>query len=140
MSFHSEVGNDACLLARRWTLDTNLAEDLVHLEAWASREFSARMGLRWIGIRILSGYRSRERQMQINPDTPDSLHTRCPSLAVDLQVGSIGVFASNEILTWLGRKWVFMGNRWGGTFQNPVTGMPDYNHFDIPDIESAFSV
>jgi len=108
---------------------------LVSLEAWADREI-ARTGLRWPGIKIISGYRSQERQASLNPNAPDSLHTRCPALAADLQVGAIpGNFTQNAIWELLGGRWKLMGGRWGGNF-SPGKGIDgvnrrEQNHFDL---------
>lgn len=103
---------------------------VVDLDAWAERRFAAE-GLRWGGLWILSGYRSEQRQAYINPLAPDSLHTRCPALAVDLRLG--GVPASTtplEVWAFLATKWKALGGRWGGDFPTP-----DPNHFDLLDTQ-----
>jgi hypothetical protein len=128
------IGTDACLLARRWVLAPHLAEMLVALDQWA-REETSRQGVRWPGIRIISGHRSKRRQTVINPNAPDSLHTRCPSLAADLSVGyssQLRAVPAGGIWDWLGARWMMMGGRWGGMFQD-ATGMQkrDENHFDL---------
>ena len=120
------IGSDACLLSRRWVLDPTLAQMLVTLEAWATREASG-AGIRWPGIKILSGHRSQARQAKVNPAAPYSLHTRCPSLAADLQLGSIAGVSPGPIWGWLGAKWLTMGGRWGGMFAEGR----DENHFDL---------
>jgi len=130
----SKVGDDACVLARRWTLDPTLSAMLVSLEGWARVEI-AKSGLRWPGINIISGYRSSARQADLNPDAPNSLHTRCPSLAADLSVGSIAV-GSDAIWELLGGRWKWMGGRWGGNFSftGSTPGMVnrrEQNHFDL---------
>ena len=120
------VGTDACRLARRWILDSTLARRLVALDRDLAIEFAA-AGIRWPGLWILSGGRSEARQMQVNPAAPNSLHTRCPSLAADLRLG--GVPASlTEDLVWnaIGTRWELLGGRWGGRFDPP-----DPNHFDL---------
>jgi len=134
MPLPEPVGTDACLLSRRWILDPHMAEMLVSLEAWASREL-ARTGIRWAGIRILSGHRSAASQAVINPSAPASLHTRCPSLAVDLQVGGVPNLPSDSIWELLGGRWKLMGGRWGGDF-SPGKGIDgvnrrEQNHFDL---------
>jgi len=114
------------VLARRWTLDPFLAEDLVSLDRKAAVEFAA-AGLRWPGLWIISGFRSRSTQAHLNPAAPDSLHTRCPSMAADLRVGNVQAsITTREIWAWLGAHWQLMGNRWGGAFSQP-----DENHFDL---------
>jgi len=99
---------------------------LVRLNADAEGRFSAQ-GFRWPGLTIISGWRSRLLQASINPAAPNSLHTRCPSLAADLRVGdqpaSITPFA---LWAQLGQLWSALGGRWGGTFSPP-----DPNHFDL---------
>jgi len=122
------------MLAGRWVLDPHLAEMLVSLEAWANQEF-ARKGVRWPGITIISGQRSPVRQAALNPDAPHSLHTRCPSLAADLQVGSVPGLPIDTAWEWLGARWKQMGGRWGGDF-SPGKGIDgvnrrEQNHFDL---------
>ena len=107
---------------------------LVSLEAWAHQEFT-RKGFRWVGIRILSGQRTEARQADLNPDAPNSLHVRCPSLAADLQVGTIPELPINAAWEWLGARWKMMGGRWGGDF-SPGKGIDginrrEQNHFDL---------
>jgi len=130
----SKVGTDACSLERRWVLDPHLAKMLVSLAAWAHAEF-ARRGFRWPGITIISGHRSKVRQAQINPDAPDSLHTRCPSLAVDLSVGGVPNLPHDSAFEWLGARWKMMGGRWGGDFSpgKDIYGVnrAEQNHFDL---------
>ena len=91
----------------------------------------AAAGFRWPGLSIISGYRSRFLQLEINPLAPQSLHTRCPSLAADLRVGdqpaSITPVALWELL---GRIWSSLGGRWGGRFSPP-----DLNHFDLQALD-----
>ena len=105
---------------------------LVDLEAWAAREFLAATRVRWPGIYIISGQRSRARQAEVNPATPDSDHTACPSLAADVRVGSVPTgYGPNAALDWLGARWIQVGGKWGGTFLNPASGQPDRNHFAV---------
>ena len=126
MSSSSRVGTDGCGLSRRWVLDPTLADMLVRLDADAAGRFSAE-GFRWPGLFIISGFRSRLLQAEINPAAPNSLHTRCPSLAADLRVGDQPAsLTPPELWAALGRRWSTLGGRWGGTFTPP-----DPNHFDL---------
>jgi len=120
------IGRDPCSLARRWILDRKLSEMLVDLDRWAAEQFKdSRYG--WPGLSIISGHRSHAAQAEINPDAPGSLHTRCPSMAADLRVGTINAaLPSVAIWQWLGVHWKGMGGRWGGFF-----GVKDENHFDL---------
>jgi len=122
----SSVGSDSCSLSRRWVLNPTLADMLVRLNELAEREVSAQ-GFRWPGLFIISGYRSFGFQGELNPAAPNSLHTRCPSLAADLRVGDFPASVTPPAL-WalLGRIWGTLGGRWGGTF-----AIPDLNHFDL---------
>lgn len=115
------MGRDACRLANRWTLDLGLANMLVRLEEQASREF----GRYWPGLFIISGYRTPAHNADVG-GAPNSFHTRCPSLAADLRVGSVAgrLPGDHEIWAILGGIWRLMGGKWGGTFGDP-------NHFDI---------
>ena len=120
------LGADVCGLSRRWALDPTLAGMLVDLDRWAAREFSA-AGLRWPGLFIISGWRSRILQAEINPLAPASLHTRCPSLAADLRVGDVPASVTGvETWAFLASHWSTLGGRWGGRFTPP-----DNNHFDL---------
>jgi len=122
----SEVGDDACSLARRWVLDLALAKALVSLNRWASDRFAS-AGIRWAGLWVVSGFRTRAHQAQLNPDAPDSLHTRCPSLAVDLRMGASPPLGDlTPIWQLLGARWKLLGGRWGGDFSQA-----DNNHFDL---------
>ena len=131
----SPVGDDACSLARRWFLDPHLAEMLVSLEAWGHSQFAGSW-FHWPGIKVISGYRSNIRQAQVNPDAPRSLHTRCPALAVDLQLGGIPLISNNALWELVGGRWKIMGGRWGGDFSGPGRGIDgvnrrEQNHFDL---------
>lgn len=109
-------------------MDPTLAGMLVSLEARAHELFSAE-GIRWPGIFIISGYRSRTLQARLNPTVPQSKHTLCPSLAADLRVGDFAASLTREIWPVLGTIWKTMGGRWGGDFRQP-----DPNHFELPTI------
>jgi len=99
---------------------------VVALDERAHAEFSTQ-GLRFPGLYIISGYRTPAAQAAVNPAAPNSLHTRCPALAVDLRVGDLPASVTDPVI-WggLGRWWNEMGGRWGGTFTPP-----DWNHFDL---------
>lgn len=126
------IGAEACSLAERWVLDPTLAQMLVDLDGFFEREV-APSGLRWPGIWILSGWRSQEDQARVGPDNPNSLHTRCPSLAVDLRVG--GLHASTtpvEVWAALGNRFKLMGGVWGGDFGGgPGVNTKEMNHFAL---------
>ncbi len=95
------------------------------LDARAAQIFSAQ-GLRWPGLWIISGHRSPSRQLEVNPSVPNSLHTRCPSMAVDLRVGNLPASTTAfEVWGFLGGIWKSLGGRWGGNFRTP-----DPNHFE----------
>jgi hypothetical protein len=99
---------------------------LQKLDGWANEEFAGK-GIRWPGLFIISGHRSREMQTFENPDAPNSLHLRCPSLAADLRVGGTPAsLTADPIWNWLGTRWRLMGGRWGGQFT-----VRDENHFDL---------
>lgn len=126
MPLPEAIGDDACGLARRWVLDPTLAAMLVRLEAEARRQFDAG-GIRWPGLRIISGFRTSEHQAQLNPAVTQSYHTRCPSLAADLRLGADPPVGDlTNIWAILGGIWELMGGRWGGRFQQA-----DLNHFDL---------
>lgn len=114
-----------CGLAGGWRLDPTFAGRVVTLDRWAD-ERMAEAGLPWPGLRIFSGYRTPAQQAELNPDAPNSYHTRCPALAVDLRVGNVAAsITTDAVWAWLGAQWRFMGGRWGGQFSDP-----DPNHFD----------
>jgi hypothetical protein len=107
-------------------LAPRLAAMFVSLEQRASQIFSAE-GLRWPGIYLISGFRSRARQVDVNPLVPTSLHTRCPSMAGDLRVGDTPASTTAvEVWAFLGAIWKALGGRWGGDFRPE----PDLNHFE----------
>ena len=114
MAIPQRVGADSCDISRRWLLDPTLVSMLQTLDGWANAE-SARKGIRWPGLFIISGHRTQKMQAYENPDAPNSLHLRCPALAVDLRVGGTAAsVTSDPIWNWLGARWRLMGGRWGG--------------------------
>lgn len=118
---------DPCSISRRWSVNPTLAHMLVALDQKAQEVFSA-AGFRFPGLTIISGYRSRRTQAQVNPSNPASNHTRCPSMAVDLRVGDLEASVTPpEIWRTLGDLWQRAGGRWGGFFPTP-----DLNHFELP--------
>lgn len=127
---------DACEISERWLVDPTLMMMIVALDAWADQGFrDPRIPwLAWPGLYILSGYRTASQQADVNPDVPNSLHRRCPSLAVDLRVGNVYGLSSNAIWELLGGRWKAMGGRWGGDFDpgKDITGVNrrEQNHFD----------
>ena len=118
--------SDECSLSRRWRIHPLVARDLGLLDRWAADVFSAE-GLRWPGVFIISGYRSPSFQARLNPAVPQSLHTRCPALAVDLRLGDLPASTTTiDLWRFLGTRWKALGGRWGGDF-SPI----DPNHFDL---------
>lgn len=96
------------------------------LEQRAAAAFSAE-GLRWGGIWIISGYRSPAHQASVNPSNPNSRHSQCPSMAVDLRVANLPASGTpRELWGFLGQLWQSIGGRWGGSFPDP-----DLNHFEM---------
>lgn len=119
------AGADSCGLQRRWAIDATLADRLITLQETAAKKFSA-AGLPWDSLFIISGYRSPARQLEVNPSNPNSKHSRCPAVAVDLRVSDLPASTTPEIVWYkLGQIWIELGGRWGGVF-NP----PDLNHFE----------
>lgn len=126
MSRSERVTDDACGLQERWTISPVLAVMLVQLEAELQQVFSSQ-GLRWPGLFIISGYRSPTLQDKVNPSAPNSRHTICPSMAVDLRMGDEPASITPRLF-WeiIGSRWIKNGGRWGGTFN-----LEDLNHFDL---------
>ncbi len=126
MPLPDRVDRDACVLQRRWILDPHLVQMLQDLDRWADEQI-ARTGLRWPGLYIISGHRTLQSQADTNPDAPNSLHIRCPSLAADLRVGDVPAsLVGDSVWDWLGARWMLVGGRWGGRFS-----VRDENHFDL---------
>jgi len=100
-----------------------LARMVVALQARA-RDAFASQGIRFAGLWVISGFRSRTRQAAVNPLAPDSRHTMCPAMAVDLRVGNLPASTTPiEVWSILGNLWKQLGGRWGGQFGDP-------NHFE----------
>lgn len=125
---------DVCGISRRWVLDATVASMLVSVEQQAQQIFSAE-GIRWPGLFIISGHRSQAQQRQVNPSNPNSYHTRCPALAIDLRVGDIPASLTTfELWAFVGGLWKRQGGRWGGDFPTP-----DPNHFDVPTLDDPLN-
>jgi len=122
------IGTDeVCSLSRRWLLEPTLARMLIATDQTMAEVFSSE-GIPWPGLFIISGFRSKAEQAEVNPSNPNSFHTCCPSLAADLRVGDLPASVTTpELWSQVGIVFKRKGGRWGGDF-NP----PDYNHFDIP--------
>ena len=119
--FHQRVSADSARgLARRWLLDPCLAEAVVLAEEILQRATST--GVCWPGLFVISGHRTAAEQTRVNPTQPNSLHRRCPSLAVDLRVGDIAA-SLTPLPIWQEVAFVFesLGVLWGGP--------TDQNHF-----------
>jgi len=126
MALPMSVKSDACLLSRRFLLAPTLVSMVQDLDRWADGK-AAGKGIRWPGLYIISGHRTEAMQAEVNPDAPASLHRRCPSLAVDLRVGTVpATLVGDSVWDWLGARWQMMGGRWGGRFS-----VRDANHFDL---------
>ena len=129
------VGVDSVGLQRRWRISYDVACGLVRTELALQLEFGvAARGLRWPGLFVVSGHRSRPVESELNPGEPAatrSLHLRCPALAVDLRVGNVPASGTPRALWELvAVNWKqITGGRWGGDFDPP-----DPNHFDIPGL------
>lgn len=126
------VGLDAAGLARRWRVSYAVACGLVKTELALQTAFGvAARGVRWPGLFVISGYRSRPVESELNPGNTAlaSLHLRCPSLAVDVRVGNLPASSTpRELFAAVGTVWkATTGGRWGGDFEPP-----DVNHLDLP--------
>lgn len=124
MSIAHPLGTDECATATRWSIDEQLAIRLHTLEEWARSNLGTD-DLPWPGIYIISGFRTRTEQEQLNPFAPSSQHVRCPALAVDIRVGTLPASLTDlTVFAALGVAWEALGGRWGGRFRDP-----DPNHF-----------
>ena len=118
--------SDPCVLADHWGIASELAFKLVALA----------QGLPF-GIRIISGYRSPEKQRDLlaRPDSmaapvDRSTHTTCPATGADLWTS---VHPADQIKWEFGRVARLVGLRWGGGSRlDPQTNIPvDWNHVDL---------
>lgn len=118
-----EVIRSGCGLPTRWRLDGTLWQKLLKLDGWASTEFQKVGMIPYPGLRVISGFRTRQQNQSVG-GAPDSRHLTCPSTAVDLQFGSVAGISDQMIWAWFGARWQWLGGRWGGEFDDP-------NHFDL---------
>jgi len=124
-------GDGICGLQDRWKISGVLATKIVCMA-----------GRLPFGIQIISGYRTREKQAELErsgrPAAPDHLstHRACPATGVDLFPL---VAVSNVVKATLGEAAVVCGLRWGGGSQvDPESGIPsDWNHVDLGPRSSA---
>jgi len=113
-----------CDLAGRWILSEELALRLVMMAGWLP-----------FGIAIISGFRTREQQLQLKEEgrpaaDPDvSTHCSCPATGADLRIDGIDPGAYEKAV--FGEAAIKAGLRWGGG--SPlVDGIPsDWNHVDL---------
>lgn len=124
----------ACALAERWTLDISLALLVRELQRWINADsyfVGGRPPSNPLQLRILSGYRTPERQAELEregrPTAHPSLsnHTICPARAVDFETLEI---RDDEWLE-IARLALFIGLRWAGQH--------DRNHFDLGPRDDA---
>lgn len=120
--------SDPCELARRWTVDLDVMQRVVR----AGQAFHAATGRR---VQVISGYRTVARQLDLRrqgrPAAPPDVsnHTRCPSTAVDVQ---IGFGPTRQVIAEWGRAAVLAGLRWGGGSPVGSDGIPsDWPHVDL---------
>jgi hypothetical protein len=128
---------EACRLAGRWTLDPALAQMLVSMVGNLSVRF-APARFRGISIAptvlIISGYRTESHQAGLNPSVTRSCHVQCPSLAVDLRLGTTPGLIGDEVYSIYGVYWQTLGGRWGGNFSHAGPEMinpAEKFHFDL---------
>ena len=130
------VTDDACGISRRWLLAPHVAESVVSVNREMGSLFSAQ-GIRWPGLTIISGYRSSQKQAQVNPAVTKSWHSRCPALAVDLRVGDAPASTTPvELWATIAHQFKKRGARWGGDFKHAGSGpnKREANHFDWPGV------
>lgn len=128
---------EACRLSSRWVLDSRLAEMLAAMVGNLSARFAAPR-LRSVSIApkvvIISGYRSQARQAGLNPTVTRSCHVQCPSMAVDLRLGTMPGLIGDEIYSIYGVYWQTLGGRWGGNFSHAgpeLINPSEKFHFDL---------
>lgn len=121
MSIPHPLDADPCTTALRWKISLDLAYRLDELQGWGFDN----LGLLFPGLYIISGFRSSDEQLLVNPFAPLSQHTVCPALAVDVRVGTVPASLTEpQTFSALGLAWEGFGGRWGGRFADP-----DPNHF-----------
>lgn len=128
---------ETCRLASLWILDSHLAQMLVQMVGDLSLRFAAPR-LRRLSIAptvlIISGYRSEARQAGLNPSVTRSCHVQCPSMAVDLRLGTTPGLIGDEVYSIYGVYWQTLGGRWGGNFSHDGPEMinpAEKFHFDL---------
>jgi hypothetical protein len=128
---------EACRVADWWTLDATLAQMLVAMVGDLSARFAAPR-FRGLSIApkvvIFSGYRSQSYQAEINPAVTRSCHVQCPSMAVDLRLGTMPGLIGDEVYSIYGVYWQTLGGRWGGNFSHAgpeLINPAEKFHFDL---------
>jgi len=120
------------MLSRRWLLEPVIAVALVETEAVAQGLFASQ-GLRWPGIYIISGHRTRSQQEEANPANPSSHHRCCPSLAVDLRVGDIPASVTPpQFFKFIADALAVHGIKWGGDVPDEFLALLEQNHYYLP--------
>lgn len=125
-----DASTDVCELVGRWKIEQELAQ---RVKVLALQFFGG-----YVGIRIISGYRSPEKQTQLLNDpeyqaAPVALsnHTICPARAVDLDPV---IEATGPVKAELGRCARLAGLRWGGGAPFDDAGIPvgnEWRHVDL---------
>lgn len=113
-----------CFTADHWQIAPELAAGLYTMAQ-----------LLPFGISIISGYRTREEQLELDeegrPTAPDELstHRSCPATGVDLRPD---VEPTDAVKATFGRAATRAGLRWGGGSRADARGIPfDWNHVDL---------
>lgn len=135
------LAEGALALQEQWLISCELAEKLVQL----NRE------VEWMGLAIISGYRSVEEQIALGEEgrpaaRPDrSTHTTCPATGADLWPLNVDPDSDGRAIpgrhipsgplpvkTEFGAAVRRVGLRWGGGSPEDMYGMPsDWNHVDL---------
>jgi len=117
-------GMDPCILVERWTISQELASRLILMA-----------GRLEFGVKIISGWRSRELQEDlirqgVGAPVDRSTHCSCPATGADLWPD---VAVTEYLKARFGEAAVSSGLRWGGGSPvNPENGIPsDWNHVDL---------
>jgi len=109
-----------------------VAQALMEAEAVAERAFAAE-GVRWPGIFILSGHRTKTEQAEVNPASPESHHRCCPSLAVDLRVGDLPAsITPPQFFRFIAGALATYNIRWGGDSPDEFVALLEQNHYYLP--------